>query len=252
MVKYLFGLLVVFVLFTSVCRADTMPGLAFLGGAKYSELVFQETPPEYAVSVFYRVNGFGSARDLIKVLADRGVPRLTIQLMWKDDHKFSRKDFPVILNRAKAIARMSEDFPGTDFRVSGACEHHMSKKTARALANALQGACPRCTIVNTPVKSGAILPEYVNELRVTRSRVPKGVTRYDLNFDGVDVQGYDSKTVFERFPNPETLYLWTPSFNGRKLVSDSTPRGKRTAWPTAIQIRKIVQLGKKSYGEKEN
>lgn len=228
-----------------LARAEPMPGLAMLGGARYQELAAGMLPQGWAASVFYQVDGFGNSKDLIKTWAENGVPRITVQLMWRDNHVFTKRDFKVIWRRAKSVRSLAQAYPETEFRVSGATEHRLNAKRARELARGLELACPECVVVNTPVTGGALLTNYVNELRPGQQRIPKRIKRFDFSFDGTTTTPARARRLYNKFRNAETFYLWVPAFNGRQAVDDATPRMQRSAWPTESTINKLTSLSLK-------
>lgn len=218
-----------------------MYSVDYLGGAKYAKVILANHPSIFGAGIFARVDGFGDGIPVAEALAKKGVPRIRIHCMWKDNHDFKRTDFPAIVKEAKRVEVLARKYPAVEFRVSGACEHKLDRVTAQDLASVCKKAAPSCIYVNTPMTGGAILVGEVNEIH-GKINAPKDIPRMDFSFDGTSAVDSDVTTYKKNYRNAETFYFWIPQLNGRRTTTDTTPRPSRKAYPTKEVLRMVYAL----------
>ena len=221
-------------------------GLDLLGSARYPDVAVREFPDKWAFGVFFNVDGFGLAIPVLQSIAKTGrAPIIRVQLMWKDNHQFSEKDFPEIVKRAKRVNRMAARYKGIQFFVSGACEHNLRKDAAAELARRCRAAAPLCTYVNSPSHhfGGQYInlsgPMVINECH-GHEAPPTG--RYFYSFDGTGCVDSNVPEMMAKHAKAEVFFFWTYQFNLLKNDNDSTKRKDRKAVPTSDLIDSVVYL----------
>ena len=204
--------------------------------SEYGDIAKKGHPKGFANVTF--TNTFSDAYDEIDDLLSTGkVPFQKYDLTWRDNHKFTKKDFPKIVKEAEKYAKLAEKHKDVECAFSGATEHTLNKKDATDLANKVLAVIPaRCVYVNNPwVGKGAFIdpsPRIWNETHGADAKPPNIGGKHIFNFDGSDAFDYDVEKIKKRFPNAEVFYFWTSQNNGRKNRNDPTPRPQRKAWPT--------------------
>lgn len=221
-----------------------MWGLDFLAIAKYQQTAVGEFPNGWALGAF--TNVFGDALPAINAIARTGrCPRIRLHLMWKDDHRYSTRDFAQIRREAMRVKPTIQRFPKIEWRISGACEHNLVRNEATALKKTVLDVLPMVTYVNTPwVKGGGALiasdERTTNELHGADALSARG--RFDYSFDGDNSVDSDIAEIARTLRRAETFYVWNSQCNGRKTTGDTTPRAERQAWPTSNEIDSWIAL----------
>jgi len=222
-------------------------GMDFLGGARYAKTVLAEQPRAFGFGIFADVDGFGKAYSLIKQVAALKVPFIRVQLMWKDDHKFTSADLPEIRARAKRISLIVAKHPGIKWYVSPCCEHELKEAQWLEFANATRAYCPNAVVVNSPNKGkGFVSAQYINEYH--HEDKPRSGGKYAFSYDGANQVDSDIEKHKAAFKDAEYFMLWNSQCNGRRNLEDKTPRIDRKYWPTAKQIDSWVWQANRSKG----
>jgi hypothetical protein len=223
-------------------------GIDFLGGARYQKTVLAEHPRKFGFGVFAEVDGFGKAYDLIDKVAALGVPFIRVQLQWRDKHDFSSADLKVTENRCKLLLPIIKKHPSVKWYISPICEHNLDQRQfqpfADVVAKYLGGLVQ---IVNSPnFKKGFVSKEYLNEYH--HEEKPRGGGRYAFSFDGANIVDSDIEKYKGNYSNAEYFMLWNSQCNGRRNLTDSTPRQQRKFFPMPKQIDSWVHLVTNSKG----
>lgn len=231
-------------------------GLDQLGAARYKKVAIQEHPRAWAFGAFLEVSGFGTTYDVFDTLAKEGVPVLRVQMMWKDDHKFTTKDLPEIEKRAKKLAPIMAKYPLTVWYISPCCENELNAAQFELFAQAVRKHIPAADIVNSPnYNKGHVSNKYVNEYHHGKNR---GGARVAFSFDGDNCVDSDVETYKKMYSNAEYFMFWAPQCNGNRKVfkpgdkrgpKDYVDRAKRIYWPTPKQIDSWVWLGTHTRGD---
>lgn len=214
----------------------TIYGLDTLAAARYSKRAAKWALP--AAGLFFRT--FGGSRRTIRRLAER-CSHLRVQGIWHDDHRFGRRDLRVAIKRAKVVHRISTEYPDCAFYFSPFCEHRLSKRKAERFLNKIQEAVPDLTLVNTPDPRGAFVDGFINEVHHSLEREkPEG--EYIFSFDGMDALTADVQAFKEKYHDAKLFFLWTPRFNLKESLYDSTPRPDRKAKPRKREFEAMRSL----------
>lgn len=218
-----------------------MYGLDLLGVAKYAKVALQEFPEGWALGAFSST--FGDARRAVKAIVASGkCPRVRIQLAWKDNHKFTTRDFPAIRREALKWKNLVNTYKNVQWYFSGACEHKMNANDATLLAKIVQEALPGTKYVNCIMKGGARIKNYINEVHGDKEK-PKGGEEF-FSFDGTPCVDSKVTELKDLWCDCTTYFFWDSRFNGKWESSNETPRPERKGWPDARHIRSIIALAR--------
>lgn len=211
-----------------------------LGAARYREVNRQSLSLSPGQGRGHFSSTFGDIVPVLRDEAKQGVSFVRVHLMWRDLHNFSVKDFPAIEKEANRICPVIRANPQVKWYLSGACEHKLSEKDARALAKLVLKACPQAQYVNTPMSAGAVLAEYINEFHGHR---PKNLPpRFAFSCDGTACEDANIEKLKQDFAGAEYFMIWGPRYNGRWESNDTTPRPQRKGWPDLKYISSMAYL----------
>jgi len=223
-----------------------MNGRAYVGLAKYKNVVLQSHPRDWALAALQEVDGFGNAMPAFQELASNAVaPVIQSYGMWKDNHVFTEKDLPLILNRAQAFNKLATQYKGIDFIFAPTLEHSISDvKLSEKFLNESAKAAPKCQIVNNPVRDGArkgaFSKKYENEIHGVTPEIPSG--RFAISADGKSLVDYDVTKWKSDYSKATRRLIWDPNDNGRLETKDTTPRGQRGAYLTVDCNNSLIFL----------
>ena len=169
-------------------------------------------------------------------------PRVRVQLMWRDDHAYTTKDFPAIKKEAQKWKALTLKYPAIEWQFSGACEHNLSTVDAKALSKVVLGVLPSATYVNNPQhqRRNDLGAPIITERHGSETKPTNLV--YNFSFDGNSCVDADVTSIKRRLELADTFYFWVPQFNLRKSVADTTPRPQRTCKPTVDLIESVAYL----------
>lgn len=221
-----------------ISTAHAIPGMDFLGGARYCDTILKNHPQGWAAGFFVEVDGFGDSTSCIRALLRSGkTDTIRAHLEWSDTHSFPKSRFDAIAGKASRLESIAREFPNAKIYVSGACEHNLNSTDAKLLRAKVLAKCPSCTAyVNTPWKGAKI--DGINEFH----NKDKGSGRFIHSFDGTPVVDADSKGVINANSGALIQFLWDARFNGRWEDNDNTPRAKRRGWPDGKLIQSVQYL----------
>jgi len=211
-------------------------GLDLLGAARYKKTALQNQPRAWGFGIFAEVDGFGKAYDLIKQVDSFGLPFIRVQMMWKDDHRFSQGDVKIVEARARQLANLGLK---TKLYVSPCCENELNAAQFQPFADVVAKHLPNAEIVNSPNKGkGHVSSKYINEYHHEK---PRG-GRFAFSYDGANCVDSNVEADKAAYANAEYFMFWNSQCNGRRNLEDKTPRARRTFWPTAKQIDSWIFL----------
>jgi hypothetical protein len=216
-----------------------MYGLDLLGIAKFEKVAVSEFPADWALGCFSST--FGDARSAVEAILQSGkCPLVRVQLMWKELHDYSPKDFPWIRNEAKKWRGLVAKYK-IAWHFSGACEHNLSVKDAKTLAEIVTKELPGTTYVNNPQSQGKNeLPGYLIERH--GKDVKKAPRDYVFSFDGSNCVDNDVQTIKDRLTSASVFFFWGCRFNGRWSENEQTSIPLRNGYPDKEYMRSIVAL----------
>lgn len=223
-------------------------GLDHLGGAKYADLAAREHPVGWAFGVFWNVDGFGSAEELIKRVAKEGrAPIIRVQGIWRDDHNttpFSEADKVRAVKIAQRLEAIAKQNRNVEFRYSPFTEHKNSPEFMRDAFRLIKRAAPSLVLVNNPNHDcRTIIDEVINEFH-GKEKKPRKCKRHQFSFDGTPCEDSDVESYKAAYKETEVFFLWSPRFNGRWEDNDKTPRPQRRGWPDSNFIDSIIYLAR--------
>ncbi len=221
-----------------------LPGLDYLGGAKFCDAILEAHPPGAAAGFF--IDTFGDAIPCIDRLAASGkATTFRVHLAWSDTHQFNPRDFDGIAAKARRLNGLAKKYPTYSFYVSGACEHNLNEVQAKILRAKVLAQCQDCKgYVNTPWRGARI--DGLNEIhgfpKDKRGRPTKPTGAYLVSFDGVAAVDSDIGAWEAAHSDALIRFLWEPRFNGRWETNDNTPRPKRRGFADAKLIRSLAYV----------
>jgi len=209
-------------------------GLDTLAAVKYSKRAKRWALP--AMGIFYRT--FGDARETIQLLT-KSCKIIRVHGLWRDDHKFTRKDIKKARRRGTRVKALAKLNPDTKFYYSPFCEHMLDESEAKNMMKEISVALPGLEIVNTPSDRGAIVDGVINEIHSSDMRVPIG--RFFYSFDGLDILEHDTDVgrYKRRYRDAEIFFGWISQFNLKAHQGDKTARKRRTVKPTIKQFKRV-------------
>lgn len=221
-------------------------GLDHLGGAKYADLAVQEHPSGWAFGVFWNVDGFGSAEELIKKVAKTGrAPIIRVQGIWRDDHNttpFSEADKVRAVKIAQRLEAIAKQNGNVEFRYSPFTEHKNSPEFMRDAFRLIKKAAPSLVLVNNPNHDcRTIIDEVINEFH-GKEKKPRKCKQHQFSFDGTPCEDSDVESYKAVYKETQIFFLWSPRFNGRWEDNDTTPRPQRGGWPDPNHIDSIIYV----------
>jgi hypothetical protein len=217
-----------------------MHGLDLLGATRYANVVKSSLPKDAAFGAFS--NTFRTVIPLVTRLLEQGkCPAIRIHLDWRDDHKYSLKDFERIVKEATKWKGLVAKYPDVKWYFSGACENNLSAKNAKLLALKILSVLPTVTYVQCG-EAKIMGDNIINEVHGSKSPAIKG--RYIFSFDGSACVDCDVEKIKQRHKNAELFFFWEPRFNGRWETTDNTMRPLRTGWPSVALVESVVSLVK--------
>lgn len=220
--------------------------MSYLGGAKYGDLILKEHPEGWGATFFTQKELFGDPKPLIDKLCATGrCPVIKLNLAWKDDHKFSRADFPKIAREADRFKDLIQKYKNIKFYVCGATEHTLNAEDANNLRLLIGSRILSAEYINNPWEGkGAFLLGCTNEIHGVKANKPKIGESYSFDFDGSNCVDANVEAIKAKFADAELFAFWHPAFNGRLTSNDKTPRPQRKAWPNSALIDSIIALHK--------
>lgn len=225
-------------LFFLVSTAYAMPGMDYLGGAKYCDAINASHPRGYAAGFFF--DTFGDALPCIERLFRSGkADTFRLHYEWSDTHTFPPTSFDRIANKGGAVEKLIKRNPGIKIHPSGACEHNLDAPQGRLLKFKVLAKCPSCAGYVNSVWKGALI-DGINEVHGAKPRKPSG--QYMVSFDGTPAVDSDVTLWKQQYSDALIQFLWEPRFNGRWEDNDKTPRPDRKGYPDAKFINSISYL----------
>jgi hypothetical protein len=228
--------LILILLFAS--NAYAMPGMDYLGLAKFCNAALEAHPNGTAVGAF--IDTFGDSLPCLEqFVRNRKADTFRVHLAWSDTHQFNPRDFDNIAAKAVKLNLLAGRYPNHKFYVSGACEHNLDATQAKILRAKVLAKCPRCAGYSNSVWKGATI-DGVNEVHGDSPRKPSG--QYIVSYDGDSAVDSDVTLWKSKYSDALIQFLWEPRFNGRWETNDSTPRPNRKGWPDAKFIQSVAFL----------
>lgn len=211
-------------------------GLDLLGAARFAEVAVRAFPEGFALGLFS--NTFGDSLPVARRLLRAGkCNHVRVQLLWSDNnHTYTDRDVPEMIREAKKWEELARNFAEATIELSPFCEHNL--QTPDKYLDMVKESAPSCVPVNSPW-NGAISRKYKNEKHGPSAALKR---RYNYSFDGTSAVDADVEMFKARHAGAEVFFLWVPQFNGKRNVSDTTPRPDRVCWPSKEHIESAAFL----------
>lgn len=214
-------------------------GRAYIGGAKYPKVVKRSKAPFKALLC----DSFGSIDKLTdKLGADKKTTHIQWYGMWKDNHDFKKSDFPKIIANAKKLQSFAIKYPSKFFYFCPMLEDKQSESFKLDLMQKCKAVAPNVQLVNNPLKGGAYLKGFINEIHHDdHNGIPEGT--YFFSLDGRAGSPNNSRykngsvdapheSYRQKYSNAFVFMEWILQDNGKRNTKDETKRPFRKAWVT--------------------
>lgn len=181
-------------------------------------------------------NGFPVVGDM---LARTTEPFHRFQGIWRDNHRFGKKEFDLAISFGKKLNEMVSHY-GKPVYYSPWCEHGESGNAIKQLLDTLKPFTPNLKLVNCPNKGGPILSGYDNETH--GDWTPNGITLYSADGQSsVDTDIEARKRTCKKL-GVKYFGFWDANFNLKKEDKDSTPRPERKVRPQPHIFKALAYL----------
>lgn len=214
------------------------PGMSYLGGAKYPDLILKEHPTGYAARTFYSL--FGPTMPLArKLLETQRCPLWSSQIIYEKNHTYiPEKHDPLIRAAIKELNKLKLRFPDKEIEASPFCEHEIRGAKLQHLINLCQNTGRGITFVNNPEPGkGDLVPNMRNEIHSLMRKLP-GV--YDFDYDGLSCVDSNVQEFKDFHSSANLFWYWDSTFNGKKNDKETTPIPERTHYPSSKRIDSII------------
>jgi len=214
-------------------------GIDYILGGNYLRTL-NHHPNGWAAGFLWNVSGVkGSKKAIIKLAKSGRCPRIRVSLLWHDSHRFSDADKEIIQKRARALAKIVNDYPDIEWYCQPMLEpHRASDRLTTKLLRTAKRELPKSVKMVTGNNYGG--PKVVRETHHSYSSWPK---QKIFSFDGKDARDSYVKSWDRNTQDCKTFFLWTSNCNGNKR-GEKLPRKDRKDWLTPEQLREMVAMVK--------
>lgn len=222
-----------------------IPGIDYLIPHKYTGTAARNHPDGWAAGFIYELPEYGNCHRQIQYFCRNAKPSsVRIHGMWRDDHKFPRKLWPRMVEVAKKIALLADEFPSIQFFYSPALEHRLNESEASALLLQCSQVLPaRVKLVNAYISPGSAVRGVINEVHNAKPSKPKYRDQgYFTSFDGESMFNADVEAHKRTYKDAWINFAWEYRNNLRAGEKDKLPRGKRKALPDANYLKAQIRL----------
>jgi hypothetical protein len=218
-------------------------GRAFILGAKYPRVVKRSKAKFKALLC----DIVGDITRLTEALArDKVTDHIQWYGKWKDLHNFSNADTADIKRNAAKLQKLAVKYHNKKFYYAPYLEDRLSAEFKIKIFQELRDIAPSVELVNCPIKGGAILKDYINEIHADGG-IPKPKGRYFYSVDGraSELKGFKNGSVDMphdlrlKHADAEVLMEWVLQDNGKRNTKDKRKREDRGAWLTETMDRSV-------------
>lgn len=220
-----------------------------LAAARYINKAIKSLEANQAVSVLLNSFDEGKRRGwrAVKEYARSGkYPLIKVVSLWSDNHRFSRRQVDLMVEDFRKMNRVARRFPHIKWQFNPFLEYdqnHMSKAELMTVLNSLRDMRQAdISLVNNPMAMrGRVIREsdIVNELH-HEDFVPKNC-RYAFSYDGNDCVNANIERDKDIHWGAEVFWWWSPPYNLKKTLTDSTKRPDRRSSVLTRDYLKSIQ-----------
>ena len=143
-----------------------------------------------------------------------------------------------VKERVLVYKALSIKYPSTEFAISPALEHNLTKKAYRVLADAVLSAWPEVQLVNSPMKT--LSAESYRGAWIERHGSDPWKSEIS-SLDGTDVNLIRVQKWLQTTEGNIITFVWSLSYNCRVNGAFQDPRS-RTSCPKAYMIEELVHV----------
>lgn len=211
---------------------------------KKPEFVIQHHPKGWHFGTLYKVDGNPSALPAIVGIAKRGdVPSIKAHLVWKDDHKFGKSEADLAVRRCRELEPTVRKYQKVQWYISPWLEP--IEYSSWQYNNVINKCRSIFNGTNVRMVSTAIPPEeFAGAYTEMHHKDYKPTPKLKLfSYDGLEMTAQNWREYKAKITEgTEVIYTWAWCLNGKKSKSDKTLRPDRSAWCTAEDIKRLVEL----------
>lgn len=228
----------------------------YLAAVKYQKAMLQAHPKGWAGGIFLRT--FGEARKTVRAMGkSRKFSEVVVHLASFDyTHAYPvNKLKKQLINDARWLNRVANEFPGTKWLCSPFCEHNHRREVMEEVFEFLNEVAPACIMLNS-IWKGDEVPGVLTEIHVPDSKggPKKPKNNYTVSFDGFGGDGSGNFTdadipkILERYSDARHIRFWNFRLNGKFGHKDKTTIANRASWPNADYIKQLAATMKEREG----
>lgn len=146
-----------------------------------------------------------------------------------------------LTKRTKVYMNLSAGFPETEFLVSPALEHNLSKAAWRVLADTVKKAWPGVQLVNSPMSNESV--ERYKGAWIERHGQYNYIKDAEIfSFDGREGSDVDISEFLKQTKSTRIAFFWSRVYNCRDNSDSFTPPKERTACPSPALFEEFAHI----------
>lgn len=239
-VMFILGLLAGVMFSISFARADSVPMIDDLGGARDCNALIEALPKGWGAGMFFKE--FGPALPCFRDLAKTGKPSiLRTQALWRSSHVYGAAEEKEALSIAPAWFDIARQFPAIEWQFSPFCEHNRNLRDMQGTFKKLRALNPPANVrlVNSPWR-GAIMPGERNELHGKGFRIPPG--EYQTSLDGTRASNINMRKWVKDNQGARVIAVWDLLNNCNQQDQPKIDPKKRPVCADANYLRAQVAM----------
>lgn len=226
----------------------TLFGGDYLAGTLYQKAMIQAHPKGWAGGIFLRT--FGDARQTVRAMGKSGkFSEVVVHLAAFDNaHAYPvNKLKKQLINDARWLNRIANEFPATKWLCSPFCEHNHREDTMQEVFSFLQEVAPSCIMLNS-IWKGEEVPGVLTEIHIpdTKGAPKKPKNNYTVSFDGFGSDGSgnfpdaDIPALLQKYADARHIRFWNFRLNAKFGYKDKTPIPQRKCFPSVDYIKQLA------------
>lgn len=221
-----------------------IPGVDYLGGAKYPTQIVQAHPRQWAAGIFYST--FGDADSTIRLMCQSQKFSEIVVHMAKFDrsHRYViSRNLPRLRRYATRLELVALSCPGTKILLSPFCEHDHKAKVMRPVFRVISRLAPSTIMVNSILR-GERIPGIITEIHLEGSKPlpapPRG--QYIVSLDGYtkELSRANLEAITAKYKTARQIRIWSFRLNGKVSNEDKTPIAERYNWPNSQYLKSLA------------
>lgn len=217
-------------------------GHDYILGGEYETAILRAHPDGAPAGFLWEVDGVKSSKSVIEKLAKSGkAPVIRVHGVWKDDHRFGKKEGDLAIERAKELNKIVKKYPSIRWYYSPFLEPRgVAPSFYDEVVKDCKKVLPKGTkFVASSLEGHVIASADYTEMHHDGWKKVSGKTIF--SFDGKDCIDADVTKIKKIARSSELFFFWTWAYNGKFGDKDKRERKKRTSWASAKKIQSITE-----------